>query len=66
MLTKTDIAALRADLEESQEKFGARFGVTQGAVSKWETDAPPSRGLVAIALERLRAKTPSKAMDAAS
>ena len=60
MLTKTDIITLRGDLGESQGKFGSRFGVTQAAVSRWETDAPPQRGLVALALEKLRARTSSK------
>lgn len=60
MLTKTDIIDLRADLEESQQKFASRFGLTQTAVSRWETDGPPTRGLVARALEKLRARTPRK------
>ena len=61
MLTKTDIIALRSDLEESQQKFGSRFGVKQSAVALWEKNGPPTRGLVAVALEKLRARTPSKA-----
>lgn len=60
MLTKTDILALRSDLGESQEKFGARFGVSQTAVSLWETKGPPKRGLVAAALSKLRARTQPK------
>lgn len=60
MLTKTDIITLRSDLGESQEKFGSRFGVTQTAVLRWEKKGPPQRGLVAMALEKLRARTPSK------
>ena len=59
MLTKQDIVTLRNDLGESQEKFASRFGLTQGAVSRWETDGPPTRGLVARALEKLRARTPA-------
>lgn len=60
MLTKTDIVNLRNDLGESQEKFASRFGLTQGAVSRWETDGPPQKGLVARALEKLRARTERK------
>ena len=56
MMTKDDIIALRTDLDESQEKFGSRFGVKQAAVSRWETDGPPQRGLVAKELEKLRAR----------
>lgn len=66
MLANTDIIALRGDLDESQEKFGSRFGVTQAAVSRWETDSPPQRGMVVLALEKLRARTRSKTEDAAA
>lgn len=70
MLTNTDILALRTDLGESQEKFGSRFNVKQSAVALWEKNGPPSRGLVALALEKLRARTlpkpsPSEKEDAA-
>jgi DNA-binding transcriptional regulator YiaG len=65
MLTKHDAIALRSDLEESQETFGKRFGVKQAAVSRWETDGPPQRGMVAEALKKLRAKTPVKREAAA-
>lgn len=65
MDTSLDIAALREDLgNESQEAFGARFGVSQGAVSKWENNGPPTRGLVRKALDKLRAKTPRKQVAA--
>lgn len=60
MITTLDVKTLREDLGESQGKFGSRFGVTQGAVSRWETDGPPQRGLVAVALAKLRARTPAK------
>lgn len=65
MLTNTDIIALRRDLEESQQKFGSRFGVKQSAVALWEKNGPPSRGLVAAALTKLRERTPSKSEAAA-
>ncbi|KKC39542.1 hypothetical protein WH87_04950 [Devosia epidermidihirudinis] len=60
MLTKHDIIVLRNDLGESQEKFGSRFGVKQSAVALWEKKGPPTRGLVSLALDKLRARTPSK------
>lgn len=65
MNTNLDIAALRADLDnESQEAFGARFGVSQSAVSLWETKGPPSRGLVRLELDKLRAATKRKQVAA--
>lgn len=60
MLTNTDIITLRSELGESQEKFGSRFGVKQSAVALWEKNGPPKRGLVAIALGKLRARTQSR------
>lgn len=60
MLTKTDIIELRADLDESQQKFASRFGLTQTAVSRWETEGPPQKGLVARALAKLRSRTPRR------
>lgn len=65
MDTELDIAQLRADLDnESQEAFGNRFGVSQGAVSKWEKNGPPTRGLVRRALDDLRASTPRRKVAA--
>lgn len=58
MLTKYDIATLRGN--ETQEAFGARFGVTQSAVALWEKKGPPKRGLVAKALAKLYAKSQVK------
>lgn len=58
MLTKSDIAILRGN--ETQEAFGARFGVTQSAVALWEKKGPPKRGLVAKALAKLYAKSQIK------
>lgn len=39
------IKELREGLEESQEVFGERFGVTQSAISKWEGGEIPKRTL---------------------
>lgn len=65
MLTNTDILTLRSDLGETQEVFGARFGVKQSAVALWEKNGPPKRGLVAKALDKLRTRTPAKQEAAA-
>jgi DNA-binding transcriptional regulator YiaG len=65
MSTPLDVKALRADLDESQETFGKRFGVTQTAVLRWEKGGAPTRGLVAEALKKLRTKTPAKSPDMA-
>jgi DNA-binding transcriptional regulator YiaG len=64
MLTPEDVKNLREGLGESQETFGSRFGVTQTAVSLWETKGPPSRGLVRAKLDELRSATPSKEVAA--
>lgn len=37
-MTPTDITALRARAQLSQEDLGKLLGVTQGAVSDWERD----------------------------
>lgn len=60
MNTDLDVKSLRADLGESQETFGKRFGVTQTAVLRWEKGGAPTRGLVAEALRKLRSRTASK------
>lgn len=59
MQTNTDIALpqwavmikeLRLRLDESQEQFGARFGVTKMSVSYWESGQadPPSAVLMFV------------------
>ena len=57
MIEPSEIRKLREDLGESQEVFGARFGVTQTAVSLWETKGPPTRGPVPTMLSALRIET---------
>ncbi|HEX7881677.1 MAG TPA: helix-turn-helix transcriptional regulator [Afipia sp.] len=37
---------------ESQAAFGARFGVDQSTIHRWETDGPPVRGPAKMALAR--------------
>jgi DNA-binding transcriptional regulator YiaG len=46
------IKALRKKMGESQEVFGARFGVTKGAVSQWEAGiAQPDADVVMWVIE---------------
>lgn len=56
-MSDLNVRQLRDDLGESQQAFATRFGVTQTAVSLWETKGPPSRGLVRRMLEDLRKRT---------
>ena len=54
MVTATEIKDVRTKIaEESQEAFGARFGVDQSTIHRWETSGPPSRGPGRKALERV-------------
>lgn len=46
------IRQARERVGESQAAFGARFGVDQSTVHRWETNGPPSRGPARKALER--------------
>lgn len=51
MVACEDIRRARMELAESQVKFGARFGVSQTAVHRWETRGLPERGAARIAVE---------------
>lgn len=46
MITAADIQKARAAANESQATFGARFGVDQSTIHRWETEGPPFRPLV--------------------
>ena len=46
------IREAREKVGESQAAFGARFGVDQSTICRWETDGPPSRGPARKAIER--------------
>lgn len=59
------IRKAREQVGESQAAFGARFGVHQTTVDRWETSGPPSRGPARMALEREIADI-QKAGEAAS
>ena len=41
MVTGHDIQSARKKLRESQAQFGARLGVNQSTVHRWETEGPP-------------------------
>lgn len=53
MVTAEEVKKTRAALGESQDTFGERFGVDQSTIHRWETETPPSRGLVPKALREL-------------
>lgn len=55
MLTGEDIRRTRERLGESQGTFGARFGVDQSTVHRWETGGVPTRGTTRMAIERVLA-----------
>jgi len=56
MVSADEVRKARAALKESQAAFGARFGIDQSTVHRWETDAPPKRGPALMALESLLAE----------
>lgn len=55
MVTSEQVKKARAGLKESQAAFGARFGVDQSTIHRWETDGIPERGVTAMAVERVLA-----------
>ena len=55
MPSTDEIKAARKQLGESQAAFGARFGVDQSTVHRWETDGLPSRGAARVAVKNLLA-----------
>lgn len=52
MVTADDIRAARRALNESQSAFGARIGVDQCTVSRWETRGPPAQAFIQDGLAR--------------
>jgi DNA-binding transcriptional regulator YiaG len=52
MFCAADIKKAREAVRESQAAFGARFGVDQSTVHRWETDGPPERGPARKMIER--------------
>lgn len=60
------IREARETVQESQAAFGARFGVDQSTVHRWETNGPPSHGPARKALERELAEIRERAAGQAS
>jgi len=50
-ITAAQIKAARKDLDENQEQFGKRFGVSQPTIHLWEKNGPPPPGAARILLE---------------
>ena len=62
MITAEELRRVRFDRKETQEQFGAHFGVKRTTILKWETEGPPNAGtalpLIKRVLAELRDKTP--------
>jgi DNA-binding transcriptional regulator YiaG len=65
MFEGPQIKEMRTQLGESQVVFGARFGVDQSTVHRWETETPPKRGPALLALRSLHSELFKKAEEAA-
>jgi transcriptional regulator with XRE-family HTH domain len=65
MITATDVKTARKKLGESQAVFGARFGVDQSTVHRWETKGVPGNriGAARMAVESLLATLPVRDDD---
>lgn len=53
MVTADEIRKVRQSREESQEVFGAHFGVDQSTIHRWETGGVPQRGATAVGIEKI-------------
>lgn len=53
MTTSHQIKAARTALGDSQAAFGARLGVDQSTVHRWETEGPPKRGAAKMLISQL-------------
>ena len=54
MIQRYEVVRLRSRLDQSQEKFAEKLGVSLSSVEKWEQGHHKPRGLSLLALERLR------------
>ncbi len=52
-MTGNQIRAIRGWLNENQEEFGKRLGVSRNAVARWETGSRNPSGPVLILLRQL-------------
>lgn len=66
MISAEQIKKARQSLGESQATFGARFGVDQSTVHRWETDAAPRRGPALLALKGLLADLDAQSQGVAA
>jgi len=55
MVTGTELKAARDQLGDTQAAFGARFGVDQSTVHRWEKRGVPETGTARMAVESLLA-----------
>jgi transcriptional regulator with XRE-family HTH domain len=65
MVSRETIRRVRTALGESQAQFGARFGVDQSAVARWETKGLPERGTARIAVSQFIEGLPAESAEAA-
>lgn len=56
LITGDMVKSARNGLGESQAAFGARFGVNQSTVARWETEGPPKGGAAGKMIERVLAE----------
>jgi DNA-binding transcriptional regulator YiaG len=52
-MTGAQIKKIREDRRETQVAFGARFGVDQSTIHRWETNGITDRGVTRLAIERV-------------
>jgi len=55
-MTGDQIKAAREQVGESQAEFGARFGVNQSTIARWEMNGIPDRGPTRMAVESILAR----------
>jgi DNA-binding transcriptional regulator YiaG len=58
MITAERIKAARSARKETQDEFGAHFGVDQATIHRWESKGITGRGVTALAVERVLAELP--------
>lgn len=58
MVSAERIKSARELLGETQWEFAARFRVNQSTIARWESNSPPKRGVVAIAVEHVLSTLP--------
>jgi DNA-binding XRE family transcriptional regulator len=64
MVTGEQVKQARSRLGESQAAFGARFGVDQSTVHRWESEGVPERGTTKIAVEHVLSGLPAETAPA--